>query len=366
MNGQFLLLFEDCRIVRGFERSIIYDLGRPFNSNFIPESLIVFIESCKTKPISEVMELYSEYDRKIIIEYIDFLIEKEFAFYADKHMKNCMVSLPMNYDTSNNINNAIVCIDQNNLDNLREIHEQLDLLLCINIELRCRNLSKIELVKVITTFENSILEALIIRIDFNIEFDESFVVKLLTDFPRLKHLYIYKSPYKKIESNYSFLNFSVDYLNDCGIISQDNFVINRPFFIESQSCNNCLNKKISIDFDGEIKNCPSMNKTYGNIKNINLKQVVDNNTFKFYWDISKNEIEICQDCEFRYMCLDCRAFIENDKNPLSKPKKCNYNPYLGKWLGEEGFYNINECGVFIDDKFILDKNKIAKLKNHEK
>ena len=38
-----------------------------------------------------------------------------------------------------------------------------------------------------------------------------------------------------------------------------------------------------------------------------------------------------KDCEFRYICTDCRVFIQEDANILSKPLKCNYNPYTALW-----------------------------------
>jgi len=38
-----------------------------------------------------------------------------------------------------------------------------------------------------------------------------------------------------------------------------------------------------------------------------------------------------KDCEFRYICTDCRVFIQEDTDILSKPLKCKYNPYEATW-----------------------------------
>jgi hypothetical protein len=47
--------------------------------------------------------------------------------------------------------------------------------------------------------------------------------------------------------------------------------------------------------------------------------------------VRKDDIEVCKDCEFRYICTDCRIF-KNDSNDIySKPKKCNYDPYTNTW-----------------------------------
>ncbi len=53
--------------------------------------------------------------------------------------------------------------------------------------------------------------------------------------------------------------------------------------------------------------------------------------FKKYWDINKDKIYVCKDCEFRYICTDCRAYVEDPEDILSKPLKCGYNPYTGEW-----------------------------------
>jgi radical SAM protein with 4Fe4S-binding SPASM domain len=83
-----------------------------------------------------------------------------------------------------------------------------------------------------------------------------------------------------------------------------------------------------------------MPEIFGNINESSLTEVLDYKEEEVhkYWNITKDQIEVCKDCEFRYICTDCRAFRESD-NIYSKPLKCNYNPYNGKWgdrcTGEE-------------------------------
>ncbi|WP_449401633.1 SPASM domain-containing protein [Chryseobacterium wanjuense] len=87
---------------------------------------------------------------------------------------------------------------------------------------------------------------------------------------------------------------------------------------------------------GNIKNCPAMPQNFGNIKDTTLEKAVNHLDFKKYWNLTKDNIEICKDCEFRYICTDCRAYTErtnnnNDGLDISKPLKCGYNPYTGEW-----------------------------------
>jgi len=46
---------------------------------------------------------------------------------------------------------------------------------------------------------------------------------------------------------------------------------NLPFFTEAQCHNTCLNRKVCLDAEGNIKNCPAMAKSYGNIKDTSLE-----------------------------------------------------------------------------------------------
>jgi len=116
----------------------------------------------------------------------------------------------------------------------------------------------------------------------------------------------------------------------CGSISTNSFSVNTKMFSESQKRNSCLNKKIAIDVNGNIKNCPSMNLCFANIKEASLQSVFNNPDFKKNWYITKDQVDICKVCEFRYICVDCRAFTKNG-DLHSKPKKCSYNPFTMKW-----------------------------------
>jgi SPASM domain peptide maturase of grasp-with-spasm system len=119
--------------------------------------------------------------------------------------------------------------------------------------------------------------------------------------------------------------------NHCGRISTRYFVSNLNFFTESQHHNTCLNRKISIDQNGNIKNCPNMTKDYRNISSTTLQEALNHPDFKKYWNITKDKISVCKDCEFRHICTDCRAYIENPEDIYSKPLKCGYNPYTCEW-----------------------------------
>ena len=51
---------------------------------------------------------------------------------------------------------------------------------------------------------------------------------------------------------------------------------------------------------------------------------------------TKNEVEGCKDCEYRYICRDCRPDSLTG-NFNEKPWYCTYNPYSGEWESFDEF-----------------------------
>lgn len=148
----------------------------------------------------------------------------------------------------------------------------------------------------------------------------------------------------------------------CGNIRQDMFVVNQPFFIEAHICNTCLNRKISIDRQGVVKNCPLMEQNFGNIKDYSVREIVDIPGFQDLWTISKDKIDVCKDCEYRYVCTDCRCIIKDRNNIYSQPAKCKYNPYIGRWENDNGYVPVEECGTYSPTLgFVPNHDKIEEL-----
>ena len=78
-----------------------------------------------------------------------------------------------------------------------------------------------------------------------------------------------------------------------------------------------------------------MSQSFGNIKDTTFGEALNHVDFKKYWTVTKDQIEVCKDCEFRHICTDCRAYTERNHfdgdMDLSKPLKCGYSPYKGEW-----------------------------------
>lgn len=334
MKAKVFLLYECCIPVKGFGRSIICDLQR--NSfHFIPNGLLEILIEMKGKPTSIIKKKYKNKYDDLIDEYFNFLVTKEYGFWCE-NPKN-FPPIDFSFYSPEIINNAIIDINKDSTHNYEKIFNELFILRCKYLEIRIYSeLDLIDLNKIISLSKKTALS----NIDIFLKYSKGLSVEeifnsVIEGNTIIGNLVIHSSPFDKTyEDKYyriKFIKQQIINSNCCGNISLEQFTIDIPTFTETLKYNNCLNKKISVDVNGNIKNCPSMRKVFGNITKDSLVDIVNNINFKEVWSITKDKIQICSDCEFRYICSDCRAFIQDRDNLLSKPLKCGYDPYTNVW-----------------------------------
>jgi len=104
---------------------------------------------------------------------------------------------------------------------------------------------------------------------------------------------------------------------------KSNIIYNNFFYHQ------CFSKKIYISSELNVYPCVMERRLkYGNIKRESISTILSRN--RQYAYLTKDFIEDCKDCEFRYACFDCRPDSINN-NFYAKPWYCVYNPYTGKW-----------------------------------
>lgn len=246
----------------------------------------------------------------------------------------------LQWTSPSQITNAIIDFDKI-IHNYGRLISQIEELKCSYIQLRFFQITSLNFVKEVIHHLNSI-KSRVVSIDLILPYYKNLDIEelnsLLNENTRIHSVIVYNSPNDK---SFDSANKKMGYLSllkrnildekHCGIVNSEYFYSNINLFSESQHHNTCLNKKISIDKYGNIKNCPSMVKSFGNIKDTTLEEALNHPDFKKYWNITKDQIEVCKDCEFRHICTDCRAYIEQPDNQYSKPLKCGYNPYTNVW-----------------------------------
>lgn len=106
-------------------------------------------------------------------------------------------------------------------------------------------------------------------------------------------------------------------------------------FAEAQYFNTCWKGKIAITDTGNVLPCVfSREHIAGNLRTQTLQSIIDSPAgLGKFWSLTKDLVETCSDCEFRYACNDCRPLAsgrDND-NLHAKTYGCPYDPYTGTW-----------------------------------
>jgi len=146
------------------------------------------------------------------------------------------------------------------------------------------------------------------------------------------------------------------------------FVVNIPFFTESQKHHTYFNRKLFISSRGSIKNAPECEEIIGNINSKEeLIKLIELEANQKYWHVTKDMSDVCKHCEFRYMCMDNRIPYQRKNGEWYHKEECDYNPYIGKWKGEKGYKNLNECGIISDENwFFINYNKVEVINKNIK
>jgi SPASM domain peptide maturase of grasp-with-spasm system len=287
-----------------------------------------------------------EEPKQSIVEFINFLVEHEYVNLSVDVRK--LPGINEIWERPCVIQNAIIDINTKPHD-YKSLFQQLDALGCEIVEIRCfsslHTLDEIQNILGLTYHTSIQGVELLLKYDHRYP-DESYL-KLIESEPIISRLIVHSAPSEKeLVTTFGYGNENDASIikkvivirdqftsyNHCGVIQLSN--LNKPttnLFFENKLYNGCLNRKISIDEEGYIKNCPSMTVSFGHHKCTSLINVVMDEKFKHVWYLNKDKIKKCQECEFRYICTDCRAYLEDPNDIFSKPLKCGYDPYKGTW-----------------------------------
>lgn len=320
--------------VNGYTRSIIYDLQR--NSyDFIPNELYTILKEFEKRKICEIYDAFDSSEHIVLDEYFCFLLEKEYILLLDT-LEEVSLFPPINlsWDYPSFITNAVIDIGGKPIafTHYQNVLNELNSLKCNFIQLRVFHRP---------SYFDELMETLN-RLEFCIElilpFEQGRLLddykQVYTSYPHIHSIIVFDCnekallEYAEIEPKIVFIEDRIIGHDFCGQIHPSYFFVNVSLFTEGLSNNTCLNRKIGIDVEGEIKNCPSMDTSFGNIQNIGIKEVVFRDDFRSKWNITKDHITVCNICEFRYMCTDCRAYATSE---LGKPSKCTYDPITCVW-----------------------------------
>jgi SPASM domain peptide maturase of grasp-with-spasm system len=328
-------LFACCLPVRGARRSVVCDVQRQ-SFQFIPNGLYEILTEHAGRTIGEIKAAYGhEYDEEID-EYFDFLLHHEFGFWCADPER--FPPIDLTWEAPERITNAILDVDARSEHDYARILAELDDLGCKALEVRCfHGPSLAELRTILEAARYGRLRSIDLLVGFHPELTAGALAGLAAEHQRISSVVVHSAPEKlRPPASSTGVAFEhrvevIDSPSCCGKVHPGYFVVNLETFAEAQRHNTCLNRKLSVDARGEIRNCPSLPRSFGNVRETSLHAALAHRDFAALWSINKDQIDVCRDCEFRYVCTDCRAYIQDERDLYSKPSKCAYDPYTAEW-----------------------------------
>lgn len=337
---KFLVLMPGTFIVKGVKRAVIINIARD-TFDIIPLELTNILQMAQGRSLTALFSEFDEQDRDTLNSYIHLVISGAYGILSDvnDHLISNKHEMYTTWDSPFRFTNAIIDYHQNLDRYFRVSITQLAASACNTLQVRFFSETQFSIIEDLVNYIHlsQAFEGLSIIVDYNLfnrteQEIESFVLK----YPVVNEIILYSAPSGKYLENKK-CRFKMLFIQDklqvksCGAILPLYFSTNIESYTESINHNSCLNRKIAIDEEGYIKNCPSMKESFGNIKDTALEEAVNKLDFKRYWNIKKDEITKCKDCEFRHLCTDCRAYLEDPDDIYSAPLKCGYDPYTCKW-----------------------------------
>lgn len=338
-------LFPNCKIVLGSKNAVLYDLDREKIEMVPLDFANLLLELDAGHALTEVKSVYALEEQAIIDINLKYFSDNEYGIFCSKELFDCFPKMSLDFSQPSEVTNAIIELKISAIFYLNQYLKQLEDLGCFYISIiMYEKLNEKLFIDIFNQIPSDRIKSVELISVWNEDISDGLFSRITPYAQQITKLIFTASPYDKTESwnrernilfYRQFTKEVIKNFSHCGKIETKYFNPNLSNFLESVNHNSCLNKKVSIDINGNIKNCPAFSENFGNVKNQTLRGAISQQGFKKYWNLTKDHITVCKDCEFRYVCTDCRAFTENNilNNGIdvSKPLKCGYDPYTGVW-----------------------------------
>ncbi len=279
-----------------------------------------------------INDRYIKASNNDVQELINFLTVERLGYLSDDissiQQKNFI------WRTPNEVNEVIIEHQKNDHYDTASVYEIIEMLSVDFLQIRFLEFSFKKLDQILDFVKESCIRTIEVMLPFLDEAKNEKIIRKLEKELRIQIIYFYNSP-KNISihegCNIIYYQKNLTDVRYCGIVHEDYFLNDIRNISKAKIVNSCLYDKIFISLSGEIKNCPSMQKSVCSIQDFSENVFSERFRAEKNRYIKKDEIEVCKDCEYRYFCTDCRAYKEDPDNIYSKPLKCGYDPYTGKW-----------------------------------
>lgn len=317
-------------IVEGFKRNTSYNF---FNSNFNIDSKPKWFDELSIKYVNEINENY-------------------FNYLSPSLITNSIFYIKFNDDS----------INIKKIHLLMEFYEKT---ICKHLTIIIIGFISLKKIKqIFKIIQNYNIHSVLMVCEYLPQYYTDEFGELVMNLSINKKLIVLNSPFEKNFEDTMFFTLKKKIGDFKKTFIEFNASI--TLFSESQKHQTYFNRKLYIGPNGEIKNAPECDEIFGNINVLesveDLKKIISIPAFQKYWFVHKEITDVCKDCEFRHMCVDNRLPYKRSKEEWYHKIECNYNPYIAKWEGEEGYRTLSECGLISNEhEFSIDHEKIAQI-----
>lgn len=333
-----LIWCNEVHLVNGFFRSILIDCLRG-DFKLVPSNFEELKAKIHGKTLEElemflssdeydwILECYSkEYILEVPVIYLNNFPEISLKWQHPSYITNTIIHYQNDWGRIITLLKKILC------QHVHIIFEnEEDLIKCITSEISNTDLRSIEM-------------SLVKQPKPNFDINEYF-----KKYPIIKNFTVFEN----VKNKNNFERFMPTFGN------------NFDLYKESQLHNVYFNRKMYINRDLEIKNSLETQFSYGRIDEINIFDLLDDQEFVKYWYSSKSKTDVCKDCEFRNICVDNRVPLIRGTNEWYHETECQYNPYIAKWQGEDGYQSLEKCGILSNENgFHINYEKIDGINKH--
>ncbi|MGH1388251.1 grasp-with-spasm system SPASM domain peptide maturase [Kordia sp.] len=335
MNDKFYF-FASCMIVKGAAQSVVYDLQRK-SYEYIPNVLYDILIEYNGKTIQNIVDDYGEENKEVIVEYFEYLSQNEFIFFSN-FGEESFPKIDLTWHSPFQISTLIIDISTKTFPSLKKIYNEVEALGCGAISFRFLDVETyvLHFEEAMRIFGKSRCRSFELFLPFDASKNVEYFNQLTIKNNRIYSIHIYDANERKVEildeiKTPLFYHSETLEANSPHVSNSSNFLVNKDMFMESQHHNTFFNRKIYINEAGEIKNAPNCEEVFGQVDQDALESILKEEGFQKYWNINKDTIAVCKDCEHRYMCMSDRKPLKKVNELWQLEGKCAYNPYEAEW-----------------------------------
>lgn len=325
-------LFASCILVKGHKRSCIYDLQRE-DFEYIPNALHEILEEHKDISFTKLLNSFEfNEDKETLFDYFNFLYNKEFIFFSNLKSSS-FPKYQIEFSKPYNVSTMIVDIDSFEMNFINILLNNIFKVKVECLVLRFINTTYDTIIAVLKEFNNMPTRIIQVLIDKKTTIEKHLVESVFKINDRVSLIVsASEEEYSDQFAGGIFFSTKKDIINVKNEITDiSDFTPNLDLYMESRLYNAFYNRRVYIDLNGCILRYEGDEMIFGNISDMDLSEILLIPDFRNYWHVKKDDIQVCRDCEYKYMCVDNRLPVKTNDLFWEFEKECNYNPYNSKW-----------------------------------